>query len=65
VTDQRPSFAALQDEERRARNRLAVFKAKLYAQPAGDTLARQRRLAELERRWQAASERLREARDAR
>jgi hypothetical protein len=59
-----PSRAALEDEERRARNRLAVFRAKLYAHPEDQTPSRRLRLEELERRWQGAAERLRQAGDA-
>ena len=56
-----PTLTALQDSEREARMRLATFRAKLYADPGRNTPLTQRRLAELERRWQGAAQRLRQA----
>jgi hypothetical protein len=61
MPDRRPSRTELEEEERRARNRLAVFRAKLYARPEDDTPSRRQRLAELERRWKSAAERLRQS----
>lgn len=60
-----PSRVSLERDERVARNRLAAFRARLYAHPETDTPARRQRLAELERRWQGAAERLRRAGDGR
>jgi hypothetical protein len=49
------------DEERDARLRLARYKAKLYARPQYATEAGRRRLGELQRKWEFALGRLREA----
>ena len=49
------------DEERDARLRLARYKAKLYAAPQNASPASSLRMAELQRRWETALARLREA----
>ncbi len=56
------SLSTLEEEERRSRLRLAAFRARLYRRDAASPIAVERRLRELERRWQGASKRLREAR---
>jgi hypothetical protein len=57
------SLAALKDDERYKRNRLAVYRAKLYSSPEKDGPAAQQRLRELERAHAAALARLREGRE--
>jgi hypothetical protein len=56
------SLSTLEEEERRSRRRLAAFRARLYRHDAASPIAVERRLRELERRWQGASKRLRKAR---
>jgi hypothetical protein len=56
------SLSTLEEEERRARRRLAAFRARLYRHDAASPIAVERRLRELERSWQGASKRLRKAR---
>ena len=56
-----PSLTSLEDEERAARNRLAVYKARLYAAPPMSLMRGSQRLAELERRWQLTGARLERA----
>jgi hypothetical protein len=52
------SVEKLQAEERHARSKLALYRAKTYSdRPTSDT-----RMRELERRWQSAAERLKQAR---
>jgi hypothetical protein len=51
----------LEEEERRARIRLAAFRARLYRRDHASAIAVDRRLRELERRWKGAAERLRNA----
>jgi len=58
-----PSRVSLERDELLARNRLAAYRARLYAHPETDTPARRQRLAELERRWKGAAERLRRSGD--
>jgi hypothetical protein len=57
-----PSLISLEEEEKRARARLAVFRAKLYKTPDYAGMAGQMRLNELDRTWKAAAARLRLAR---
>ncbi len=56
------SLSTLEEEERRARRRLASFRARLYRHEAASPIAVDRRLRELARKWQGASTRLRDAR---
>jgi hypothetical protein len=55
-------IAMLEEEERRARTRLASYRAKLYNHSAASPMAVAMRLRELERKWKGAAERLRRAR---
>ncbi len=55
-------IAILEEEERRARIRLAAYRARLYRHNGASPMATERRLRELERKWQGAAERLRRAR---
>lgn len=57
-------ISMLEDDERRARRRLASFKARLYRDDSASPITTQRKLLELERRWQGAVSRLRRARRA-
>ena len=59
--DAKDNLQHLRDEERDARLRLARYKAKLYAAPQNASPASSVRLAELQRRWEGARERLRQA----
>jgi hypothetical protein len=61
MTSQTP-ISVLQEEERRARRRLAAFRAKLYEPGDGGAMRAKLRLHELERKWEGAAERLRKAR---
>jgi hypothetical protein len=54
-------LTVLEEEECRARIRLAAFGARLYRSDACSAIAVQRRLRELERKWKGAAERLRHA----
>ena len=58
-----PSITALEAEERVTRNRVALYKAKLYATHSASPMVGQQRLTTLERRWQLAADRLRRARE--
>ena len=55
------SLAALVEDERYKRNRLAVYRAKLYISPENNSMAAQLRLNELARAHEAAVARLSEA----
>jgi hypothetical protein len=55
-------LSTLEEEERRARVRLASCRAKRYKRSAASPMAVEMRLRELERRWKGAAERLRRAR---
>jgi len=52
----------LEEEERRARVRLAAYRARLYRHGPMSPIVTDIRLRELERRWEGAAERLRRAR---
>jgi hypothetical protein len=52
----------LEEEERRARTRLASFRARLYRNDGASPMQTQIRLEELERKWKGAAERLSRAR---
>jgi hypothetical protein len=52
------------EEERRARTRLASFRAKLYQHDATGPMAAEIRLHELERKWKGAAQRLERAHGA-
>lgn len=53
-------LAALVDEERHARNRLALFRARLYGGDRPNSILEDRRhLEELDREWKSAAQRLR------
>ena len=52
----------LEDEERRARIRLAAYRARLYRSDGASPMKTQLRLAELERMWKGADDRLCRAR---
>lgn len=54
---------ALEEEERRARLKLAAYRARLYCHDATSPAAPQIRLSEFERRWIRAAERLQRARN--
>jgi hypothetical protein len=56
-----PALQHYVDEERDARLRLARYKAKLYASPQLASPAASLRMRELQRRWDGAVTRLREA----
>jgi hypothetical protein len=56
------ALSILEDEELRARVRLAAYRAKLYDRNPGSPMAMAARLRELERKWKGAAERLRRAR---
>ena len=55
-------LSTLEEEERRARTRLASYRAKLYDRSAASPMAVKMRLRELERRWKGAAGRLSRAR---
>jgi hypothetical protein len=57
-------LSMLEEEERRARLRLASYRAKLYSRSAISPMAAEMRLRELERKWKGAAERLRRGRRA-
>jgi len=57
-----PSLQSLEDEERHARNRLALYRARLYGGPPVPDVTARRRLGTLQRRWELAADRLRRAR---
>ena len=52
----------LEEEERRARTRLASFRARLFRNDGASPMQTQIRLQELERKWKGAAERLSRAR---
>ncbi len=56
------SLHTLEEEERRARLRLAAYRARLYRRDQASPMVTEIRLLELERKWQGAVERLRRAR---
>jgi hypothetical protein len=58
----KPPLELVEEEERRARVRLAAFRARLYRHDGASPIAVERRLRELERKWVGAQERLRDAR---
>ncbi len=51
----------LEEEERRARTRLAAFRAKRYRHDNASPMAVEMRQRELERKWRGAANRLRRA----
>jgi hypothetical protein len=55
-------LADLVEEERRARFRLALYRAKVYGGRGSSPMVVDQRLSELERRWQGSAQRLRRAR---
>jgi hypothetical protein len=57
-------LSMLEEEERRARLRLASHRAKLYSRSASSPMAAGIRVRELERKWKGAAERLRRGRRA-
>ena len=57
------SLRSLKDAEQHARNRLALFRARVYATDRPSLIADTRRMNELVRQWQIADKRLRAARD--
>jgi hypothetical protein len=59
-----PSLTALADEARHARQRVDLYRAKLYAVSGGDPRSKLLRLERLERRAQFAERRLGNARRA-
>jgi hypothetical protein len=58
-------LAHLKEDERRARVRLASYRARLFDGKVANPVATEIRLRELERRWKGAAERLRKARKVR
>jgi hypothetical protein len=54
----------LEEEERRARIRLAAYRASLYRRNGLSPMRAEMRLRERERQWKGAAERLRRARRA-
>jgi hypothetical protein len=57
-------ISVLEEEERRARLRLAAFRARLYRSDGASPMATEARLRELQRRWKGASDRLARGRAA-
>ncbi len=55
------SVEVLEEEERQAWTRLAAYRGRLHRHDEENHLAVERRLAELERKWERSSERLRKA----
>ena len=55
----------LEEEERRARVRLGAYRARLYRHNGSSPIVVDRHLRELERRWEGAAKRLRNARHER
>lgn len=55
-------ISTLEEEERRARTRLAAFRAKQFHGGSSSPMAVDIRLRELERKWKGADDRLRRAR---
>jgi hypothetical protein len=58
-------IAILEEEERRARIRLAAYRARLYRHNGASPIVVDRRLRELERKWNGAAKRLRQAKHER
>ncbi len=52
----------LEEQERRARMRLAAFRAKRYRHDGASAMSVEIRQRELERKWRGAASRLRQAR---
>lgn len=57
-------ISMLEEEERRARTRLAAFRGKQFHGSGGSPMKVEMRLRELERKWKGAAERLHKARHA-
>lgn len=58
------TITALEEDERHARHRLDVYKARIAKGQIPGAMVADQKLRELERAWEGAAARLREAREA-